>query len=165
MTIHNNTWSIGEKGTSAKLTNMYNNEINSANNIHPQYGNSMGEMLIHKEANQVAYQNINTYFPFYHLKNITPHAQNKYKLLVSFLLIGADTYQLTVKLFSFAVPSVDLADTIYDSGAAVAGSIAATVNWSPNLSTGAYMLKVQMIAVAVGSSYSLSVGLVSADPN
>jgi hypothetical protein len=37
MAIYDNTWSTGEKILSAKLQNMYLNEVNSTDDIHPQY--------------------------------------------------------------------------------------------------------------------------------
>jgi hypothetical protein len=38
MAIYNNTYTTKEKITSSKLNQMYANEVNSADNIHPQYG-------------------------------------------------------------------------------------------------------------------------------
>jgi hypothetical protein len=37
MKIHDNTWTTGEMVTSVKLENMYLNEVNVTDNIHPQY--------------------------------------------------------------------------------------------------------------------------------
>lgn len=37
MAIHTDDWATGEKITSVKLNNMLSNEINSTDNIHPQY--------------------------------------------------------------------------------------------------------------------------------
>ncbi|MFA6198653.1 MAG: hypothetical protein WC734_05925 [Patescibacteria group bacterium] len=45
MAIYDNTWSSNEKVTSAKLNQMYANEVNSTDDIHPQYNKTKMYLL------------------------------------------------------------------------------------------------------------------------